>query len=57
MKILVTGSNGQLGNELRLLAPVYPAHDFIFTDVAELDITSEPDIEILVRSEIGRAHV
>ena len=37
-KILVTGSNGQLGNELRLLAGNYPFFDFIFTDVAELDI-------------------
>ena len=51
MKILVTGSNGQLGNELRKLAPVYPDADFIFTDLAELDITSEPDIESLVNQE------
>ena len=38
--VLVTGANGQLGNELRLLAD---EHDedcrFFFTDVAELDIT------------------
>ena len=51
MKILVTGSNGQLGNELRMLAPTYPGFTFIFTDVAELDITSEPDIETLVVEE------
>ena len=51
MKILVTGSNGQLGNELRLLAPSCPDWRFIFTDVAELDITRELDVEMLVRDE------
>ena len=39
MKIFVTGSNGQLGNEMRLVASELTNHDFIFTDVAELDIT------------------
>ncbi|MDP1622557.1 MAG: dTDP-4-dehydrorhamnose reductase [Bacteroidales bacterium] len=51
MKILVTGSNGQLGNEIRVLAPDYQSFNFIFTDIAELDITSEPDVESLVKSE------
>jgi dTDP-4-dehydrorhamnose reductase len=51
MKILVTGSNGQLGSEFKMLAPVFPDHKFIFTDVAELDITSEPDVEALVKAE------
>ncbi|SMO61240.1 dTDP-4-dehydrorhamnose reductase [Solitalea koreensis] len=37
MNILVTGANGQLGNELRLLDQT-STHNFIFTDVAELDI-------------------
>ncbi|MBO6189365.1 MAG: dTDP-4-dehydrorhamnose reductase [Alloprevotella sp.] len=40
MNILVTGSNGQLGSELRQLAPLYPCHHFLFTDIAELDITN-----------------
>lgn len=40
MKILVTGSNGQLGNEMRrVAAESCREHEFIFTDVAELDIT------------------
>ena len=40
MKILVTGSNGQLGNEMRRVATeLCGEHEFIFTDVAELDIT------------------
>lgn len=38
-KILVTGSNGQLGSELRLLAEEHPEIDFSFTDFEELDIT------------------
>ncbi len=51
MKILVTGSNGQLGNELRTLTPDYPDFTFIFTDIAELDITREEDVEQLVKNE------
>ena len=38
MNILVTGANGQLGNEMRRLGVVSP-NNYIFTDVAELDIT------------------
>lgn len=45
MKVLVTGSNGQLGNELRLLASAHPDLEFLFTDVEELDITSETSVE------------
>lgn len=38
--ILVTGSNGQLGNELRVLSGSYPSLSFIFTDLPELDISN-----------------
>ncbi len=38
MRILVTGSNGQLGNEVNVLSKVNTQHEFVFTDVAELDI-------------------
>jgi dTDP-4-dehydrorhamnose reductase len=41
MKILVTGAKGQLGSEIRELAAKYGVHRFEFTDVEELDITSE----------------
>ncbi len=51
MKILITGSRGQLGNEFSVLAPSYPDLNFIFTDIAELDITSEIDIDLLVKQE------
>ena len=39
--ILVTGANGQLGNEMRLLAEVNKEYTYFFTDVAELDICNE----------------
>lgn len=38
LNILVTGANGQLGNEIRLRATA-SRHNYLFTDVAELDIT------------------
>ena len=38
-RILITGANGQLGNEMRRLGDVSP-NTYIYTDVAELDITN-----------------
>ncbi len=43
-KILVTGANGQLGNEIRSLAGAYPQYDFSFTDIEELDITNSDEL-------------
>lgn len=51
MKILVTGSKGQLGNEIRLLAHAFPDYEFVFTDLPELDLTSETDVQNLVSTE------
>ena len=39
-RILVTGANGQLGSEMRRLGEISP-NEYIFTDVAELDITDK----------------
>jgi len=39
--ILITGSNGQLGNELKVVSKSFYGYDFIFTDIDTLDITSE----------------
>jgi len=39
MKLLFTGANGQMGNEFRLLAPEFPEHQYLFTDIEELDIS------------------
>ena len=41
MNILITGCNGQLGNEIQKLEKVNPQHTFFNTDVAELDITNQ----------------
>lgn len=46
MTILITGSNGQLGNEMRVIAAQYPAYNFIFTDIAELDLTSMDALQL-----------
>ena len=50
MNILITGCNGQLGSELRLLQPRYSQHTFFNTDVAELDITDQDAIDAFVGS-------
>ncbi len=47
MNILVTGANGQLGNEMRLVAQGSRDH-YIFTDVADLDITDADAVERMV---------
>lgn len=39
MKILVTGSNGQLGQELKGLSKYFTDFEFIFTDRTTLDVT------------------
>lgn len=48
MRILVTGCNGQLGNEMQLLEKENPQHTYFNTDVAELDITDQQAIEKFV---------
>lgn len=40
-KIIVTGGNGQLGNELRQLADSYPQYEFIFFSREEFSIDNE----------------
>lgn len=50
MNILVTGSNGQLGNEMRLVSE--GSRDrYVFTDVAELDITDAAAVSRMVEEE------
>lgn len=48
MNILVTGSNGQLGNEVQVLAKQHTKHRYWFTDVAELDITDAAAVKAFV---------
>ena len=57
MNILVTGANGQLGSELRIVSAASP-DKYIFTDVNDvpgvetekLDITDPEAIRVMVRS-------
>ena len=44
MKILITGSNGQLGNEMRVLSKEHGKHQYFFTDVIQADNTYLLDI-------------
>lgn len=48
MNILITGCNGQLGNEMQLLEEINPQHTYFNTDVAELDITDAAAIDRFV---------
>lgn len=53
MNILITGHNGQLGNEMLLLQEQHAEHKWFNTDVAELDITNEQAInEFVEKNEI-----
>ncbi|WP_396168108.1 dTDP-4-dehydrorhamnose reductase [Flavobacterium sp.] len=40
-KVLVTGANGQLGSEIKVLAAHYPQFDFIFTDIEDFPLDQE----------------
>jgi dTDP-4-dehydrorhamnose reductase len=49
-KILVTGANGQLGSEIKMLAPHYPNFDFIFTDIEDFPLDQSEVIEANFKS-------
>lgn len=55
MNILVTGANGQLGCELRALAPLYPQHRYCFASRAELDITDAAGVSRMVQQSRAQA--
>ncbi len=48
-RILVTGANGQLGNEMQILAAENVQHEYFFTDVDTLDICNEKAIADYVK--------
>ena len=50
MNILITGSKGQLGNEMQLAAVRYPQFGYIFTDIDELDICDKAALEAFVKA-------
>ncbi|MFL9831945.1 dTDP-4-dehydrorhamnose reductase [Flavobacterium sp. ARAG 55.4] len=49
-KILVTGGNGQLGSELRVLSKVYTQFEWVFTDYQELDLCDLENLEIALNT-------
>ena len=48
--ILITGANGQLGNEMRVLSEENKDYTYFFTDVAELDICNEQAVMDFVKA-------
>lgn len=46
--ILITGANGQLGSELKVLSKKNTKYNYFFTDIEELDITNAEAIESFV---------
>ena len=48
--VLITGANGQLGNEMRVLSEANKEYTYFFTDVAELDICNEQAVMDFVKA-------
>ena len=51
MKIIVTGSNGQLGRSIQELSSGYPELHCVFTDIEELDLCDPAQIEHFFKVE------
>ena len=51
MKLLITGANGQLGNEMRVVLAQHPDIEVIYTDVDTLDITDLAQLDAFVATE------
>jgi len=47
MKILVTGASGLVGNAIRIVAPEFPHHKFIFCTREDADLTKPDQVEQL----------
>jgi dTDP-4-dehydrorhamnose reductase len=47
--ILITGSEGQLGNELKIVSKNFYGYDFIFTDIETLDITNSDHLSLYIK--------
>lgn len=49
--ILITGANGQLGNELKVVSKNFYGYDFIFTDINTLDLTNLQQTEEFIKTK------
>lgn len=45
MKILITGTDGQLGSEFKHISDLHPDHDFVFTNRSTMDIADPSSVE------------
>jgi dTDP-4-dehydrorhamnose reductase len=48
MRVLITGSNGQLGSEIKELATNYKTINFIFKDLPDLDICNFEELQAFI---------
>ena len=51
MNILVTGSNGQLGSEIKDLAANYASFSFFFMDLPALDICNSSQLDVFFKDK------
>ena len=51
MKVLITGSNGQLGSEIKELASDYENLEFVFKDLPELDICDAETLTTIISDQ------
>ena len=49
MRIVILGSNGQLGNEMQAIASDYPNDIFYFADIEDINITQKEDFENYIK--------
>jgi dTDP-4-dehydrorhamnose reductase len=56
MKLLITGANGQLGNEMRVVLGRRPEIEAVYTDVDTLDITNLAQLDAFIEAE-GVSHI
>src|ERR1035437_612303 len=48
--ILITGSHGQLGNEMQQASTCFPAFNYIYSDVEDLDICDKTALNAYVKA-------
>jgi dTDP-4-dehydrorhamnose reductase len=48
--ILITGSNGQLGNEMQVASKEFPQFNYLFTDIEDLDICDKVALDRFVKT-------
>lgn len=48
--ILITGSNGQLGNEMQVASKEFSQFNYLFTDIEDLDICDKKALDSFVKS-------